>query len=61
MKNGKGKTFMKRQNIIRSLIRVMSDLMMEAVSASESLENFTRLHGTTSQKTATFILIAVRT
>jgi hypothetical protein len=35
--------------------------MMEAARTSETLVNFYRLHGTTTQKTAIFVLAAVRT
>jgi hypothetical protein len=35
--------------------------MMEAARTSETLVNSTRLHGATTQKTAIFILTAVRT
>jgi hypothetical protein len=35
--------------------------MMEAARTSETLVNFTRLHGATTQKTAIFLLTAVRT
>jgi hypothetical protein len=36
-------------------------LMMEAANTSETSVNFTRLHDATTQKTAIFILAAVRT
>jgi hypothetical protein len=39
----------------------MMSLMMKAASTSETPVNFTRLHDATSQKTAIFILDAVRT
>jgi hypothetical protein len=35
-------------------------LMMQAASTSETSLNFTRIHSATSQKTAIFILVAVR-
>jgi hypothetical protein len=36
-------------------------LMMEAARTSETLVNFYRLHGATTQKTAIFVLTVVRT
>jgi hypothetical protein len=36
-------------------------LMIEAGITSETLVNFSRLHGATTQKTAIFILAAMRT
>jgi hypothetical protein len=46
--------------IAASIIRSIA-LMMEAASTSETSESFIRLHGATTQKTAIFILAAVRT
>jgi large-conductance mechanosensitive channel len=43
-----------------SIIRGLINLMMEAVSISETSVS-TRLHGATTQKTGIFILAAVRT
>jgi hypothetical protein len=43
-----------------SIIRVMA-LMMEAASTSETSVNFYQTHGAKIQKTATFILTAMRT
>jgi hypothetical protein len=43
------------------LSKTFPRLMMEAASTSETSVNFTRLHGVTTQKTAIFILAAVRT
>jgi hypothetical protein len=40
---------------------ILIALMMEAARTSETLETSTRLHGATTQKTAIFVLIAVRT
>jgi hypothetical protein len=36
-------------------------LMMEVASTSETSVNFYQMHGATAQKTAIFILVAVRT
>jgi hypothetical protein len=44
-----------------SIIKTMIALMMEAAVTSETSVNFTRQHGATTQKTAIFILAAVRT
>jgi hypothetical protein len=46
--------------IIGSIIRAIA-LMMEAVNTSEIRQTYTRLHGSTSQKTVVLILAAVRT
>jgi hypothetical protein len=43
------------------IIRSMIALMMEAARTSETLVTSTRLHGATTQKTAIFVLTAVRT
>jgi N-acetylmuramic acid 6-phosphate (MurNAc-6-P) etherase len=47
--------------VAASVIRDLIALMMEAVRTSETLVTSTRLHGATTQKTAIFILTAVRT
>jgi hypothetical protein len=38
-----------------AMIRALIALMMEAARTSETLVNFTRLHGATTQKTAIFM------
>jgi hypothetical protein len=40
---------------------MLGALMMEAARTSETLVNFYQIHGATTQKTAIFVLIAVRT
>jgi uncharacterized lipoprotein YmbA len=45
-------------NMVVSLIALM---MMEAAGTSETLVKFYQLHSATTQKTAIFILAAVRT
>jgi hypothetical protein len=39
----------------------LTALMMEAISTSETSVNFYEIHGATSQKTAIFILVVLRT
>lgn len=43
-----------------SIFRTMNALMMGAASASETSENFTRLHGAAAHKAAIFTDAAVR-